>query len=79
LSHFIPIPAPGYFSLFFNALRIFSSAELLSKVEIYGTMKEQWQPVLLEQISPDQLTPEYGGTKTEIISLSPYVETNLFI
>jgi len=32
-------------------------------VKILGNNKKEWQKVLLEAISPEELTPQFGGTK----------------
>lgn len=41
-----------------------------SKMEVFGTNKQAWQPKVLKEIPADQLPKEYGGTKTRFQSYS---------
>jgi len=34
-------------------------------MEIYGSDKKEWLPKILELISPDQIRPQFGGTKKD--------------
>ena len=48
--------------IFFNTARPFLG-DLLQRIEVYGSRKEEWIPKLLRAIPMDSLPPSYGGSK----------------
>ncbi|KAM7307370.1 SEC14-like protein 2 [Ixodes scapularis] len=53
------INAPGFFPIFWKLIRPFLTQRTVNKVLIHG--REDWQPVILEYIDPNQLPVHWGG------------------
>jgi hypothetical protein len=56
--------APGIFDSVVQLIRPLMTPETRKSLRLMGTNKKQWQTELLKEIDADQLTPEFGGTKT---------------
>ncbi|CAH1280313.1 unnamed protein product [Diabrotica balteata] len=55
------INAPRVFSVAFNVVKRFMNGYTLSKIQIFKNDPRKWQPVLLENIAPDNLPAHFGG------------------
>lgn len=59
----INILAPQVFSILFGMMKPFMSGHTLNKIQIFPEKKEQWQPVILDLVDPEQIREQFGGTK----------------
>ncbi|CAL8112990.1 unnamed protein product [Orchesella dallaii] len=57
------INTPPVFELVLNVIRPLMSPLTRRALKVYNQDKSQWQPELFRYVSPDELPPEYGGTK----------------
>ncbi|CAH1101405.1 unnamed protein product [Psylliodes chrysocephalus] len=62
LKQCLIINAPRVFSIAFNVVKRFMHGYTLSKIQIFKNEPKKWKPVLLSNISPDNLPEHYGGT-----------------
>lgn len=59
--HYV-VTAPAAFEIILSAVRPFFSQQTRDSLEVYGTNKNRWQPILLSYIDKSQLPFELGGT-----------------
>jgi hypothetical protein len=55
------INTPIAFEVVLNAMRPFMSKLTRDALQIYGTNKAIWQPILFKYIDKSELPPEVGG------------------
>lgn len=76
------------FSMAFNLLKPFLSAETLSVIEVYGCDRKKWEPSIKTLIDPEILPTYLGGTRvdengdpkcSEFISYGGKIPTELYM
>lgn len=63
---------PWVFSYIYGFIRPLLSARTLAKVQIFDSDVEKWQPIIYEQIPPESLPSNYGGTGPEFVHPEGY-------
>ncbi|CAG7784805.1 unnamed protein product [Allacma fusca] len=58
------VNAPKIFEVLFAFFKPILTGHTLSKVKVFGSNTAEWRAALLENIEPDELPSEYGGSNT---------------
>ena len=53
------------FSIGFKVLNGHFSPAMKAKIRVYDSNQQKWKAAILEEVSPDQLPPRYGGTRLD--------------
>lgn len=58
-------PAPPSFSIVLDLVRPMLNKPTRDALRIYSYNQREWKPVLDQEVSPDQRTREFGGTRSD--------------
>jgi hypothetical protein len=67
IHRLIGFNTPPIFNALLEVLKPFMAEHTRKSLEFYGFDKEKWKKIVLDEISPDELPPQYGGTKQIVI------------
>jgi len=62
LFKIICVNCPVFFPVLFAMAKRFVAVKTLSKIEMYGKNREQWEPVVREFVDPRTIGIEFGGS-----------------